>query len=180
MKKGLVLNARTCKAEQENVTSGFILKLSGEARVTAHGSTPHGNQNRCRIGSIEVLDKRPPFGTQQFESHPGLKPSYVHVACAVSGYSDLNIYDSKKRSEFRSRENCPVTFAWIRSPNSRTEGNHTTIILSFSVNLPRTTINAVCQSMAYGDHAEVNLYIVHFVFGPATERLQNLLKVPSE
>ena len=37
------------------------------------------------------------------------KPSYLGLACSISGYSGINRYDSKLREGFRSRDSSPGT-----------------------------------------------------------------------
>ena len=96
-------------------------KSTTQVSIFQSGRQEKTTSVRRRIGSIEILDNRPPVGTQQFDSHPGLKPSYVHVACAVSGYSDLNRYNSSQRNDYRSRDDSPVKITWIRSPTSSHE-----------------------------------------------------------
>ncbi|CAG0918294.1 unnamed protein product, partial [Notodromas monacha] len=88
--------------------------LKSVSMMTDSSDSSRRTSIRRRIGSIEILDKRPPVATQQFDSHPGLKPSYVHIACAVSGYSDITRYNSKMRDEYRSRDSSPVKIPWLR------------------------------------------------------------------
>ncbi|XP_067003721.2 uncharacterized protein [Anabrus simplex] len=45
----------------------------------------------------------------------GKKPSYLGLACSISGYSGITTYDSKLREGFRSRDHSPGRLTLIRS-----------------------------------------------------------------
>ncbi|XP_069702984.1 uncharacterized protein [Periplaneta americana] len=49
------------------------------------------------------------------DSFTGKKPSYLGLACSISGYSGITTYDSKLREGFRSRDHSPGRLGIIKS-----------------------------------------------------------------
>ena len=49
------------------------------------------------------------------DNFKGKKPSYLGLACSISGYSGITTYDSKLREGFRSRDHSPGRISIIKS-----------------------------------------------------------------
>lgn len=59
-----------------------------------------------------------PGGTLEYAVRSHKPPSYLGISCAVSGYSNINRYDSVLREGFRSRDASPARLAFSRSRDS--------------------------------------------------------------
>ena len=77
---------------------------------------------------MEILEERTPPTTSAW------KPSYVHLSCSVSGYSEVTRYNSKLREGWRSRDNSParITLLLRRSQDPESLKSPNLVISSHS------------------------------------------------
>lgn len=76
-----------------------------------------GAERQCRAGSpddkrnVSNGHHRDEAGSEEAEPEQLIakKPSYLGLACSISGYSGITRYDSKLREGFRSRDSSPGT-----------------------------------------------------------------------
>lgn len=79
-------------------------------------ATPGLRQDLRGLPLREEINKTEDFSVQSKSTDPFLnctvqpkKPSYLHLACSINGYSNLTTYDSSLRQKLsRSRENSPA------------------------------------------------------------------------
>lgn len=68
------------------------------------------------------------FGLQRIGE--GVKqPSYLNLACCISGYTTLTTYNSKQREGFRSRDISPARITGI-SPHLVDDGSNSAVFTS--------------------------------------------------
>nr|CAD7396658.1 unnamed protein product [Timema cristinae] len=103
-------------------TAQLFETSSSESRLTSKKSSPkHGDCTRVN-GETEKTDDIPSLvvvngGEELLNGGESLgkKPSYLGLACSISGYSGITTYDSKLREGFRSRDHSPGRIGLVRS-----------------------------------------------------------------
>nr|CAD7454104.1 unnamed protein product [Timema tahoe] len=103
-------------------TARLFETSSPESRPTSKKSSPkHGDCTRVN-GETEKTDDIPSLvvvngGGKLLNGDESLgkKPSYLGLACSISGYSGITTYDSKLREGFRSRDHSPGRIGLVRS-----------------------------------------------------------------
>lgn len=80
----------------ENLANG-----SSETLQKSHLTSP--NEKKVNVSNVRSSPEPP----EQLTA--AKKPSYLGLACSISGYSGITRYDSKLREGFRSRDSSPGT-----------------------------------------------------------------------
>ncbi|XP_076241224.1 uncharacterized protein LOC143183550 [Calliopsis andreniformis] len=104
----------------ENTVDNISKKTLHSLNISCNGDSVSSPENLAN-GSNETLQKTqltPDEKLNVSNGHRGSpepeqltvkKPSYLGLACSISGYSGINRYDSKLREGFRSRDSSPGT-----------------------------------------------------------------------
>lgn len=66
----------------------------------------HLSPDEKKLNNVSNVHRRSPESDQLTTTK---KPSYLGLACSISGYSGITRYDSKLREGFRSRDSSPGT-----------------------------------------------------------------------
>ncbi|XP_012285584.1 uncharacterized protein LOC105702525 isoform X2 [Orussus abietinus] len=136
------------------------LKLSyDEPETSSSGPAPNCSPEGLANGGARVALELQEQGATSVDLEDGeeasgltpkKKPSYLGLACSVSGYSGITRYDSKLREGFRSRDSSPGTRLVGRDPVGSMENSRSTENLD-SLPLPRSSKSQAISPLAM-DH----------------------------
>ena len=114
-------NARSKFPLSENTVDSVSEKTLHSLNLSCNGE-PVSPPEKLANGSSETLQKshltpdekklnasNVHHGSPEPELTTAKKPSYLGLACSISGYSGITRYDSKLREGFRSRDSSPGT-----------------------------------------------------------------------
>ncbi|XP_025157274.1 uncharacterized protein LOC105180497 isoform X2 [Harpegnathos saltator] len=109
---------RSASDRSENTVDSVSEKTLHSLNLSCNGEPVSSAENLAN-GSSETLQKshlspddklnvsNGPRGSPEPEQLTAKKPSYLGLACSISGYSGITRYDSKLREGFRSRDSSP-------------------------------------------------------------------------
>ncbi|KAG7189144.1 hypothetical protein KM043_008712 [Ampulex compressa] len=112
---------RSASDRSENTVDSVSEKTLHSLNLSCNGEPQASSPENLANGSSETLqkshltpDERPNVSnghraSPETEQLTVKKPSYLGLACSISGYSGLTRYDSKLREGFRSRDSSPGT-----------------------------------------------------------------------
>ncbi|KAL0122853.1 hypothetical protein PUN28_007496 [Cardiocondyla obscurior] len=97
----------------EKTLHSLNLSCNGEP-VSSPENLPNGSSETLQKSHLTPDEKKlnannAPHGSPEPELTAAKKPSYLGLACSISGYSGITRYDSKLREGFRSRDSSPGT-----------------------------------------------------------------------
>lgn len=97
----------------EKTLHSLNLSCNGEPasspKTLANGSNETLQKSHLTPDEEKLNASNAHHGSPESELTTAKKPSYLGLACSISGYSGITRYDSKLREGFRSRDSSPGT-----------------------------------------------------------------------
>ncbi|XP_066588189.1 uncharacterized protein [Prorops nasuta] len=105
---------RSASDRSENTVDSISERTLHSLNLSCNGEQPQPSSGKLADGSSETLQKPNTnlekvnnVADQESDQLTSKKPSYLGLACSISGYSGITRYDSKLREGFRSRDSSP-------------------------------------------------------------------------
>ena len=108
----LFITETTVGSISEKTLHSLNLSCNGEATTPpetnlSNGSSETLQKQHQKQPTVQIEGINGENGNAEPEQLTAKKPSYLGLACSISGYSGITRYDSKLREGFRSRDSSP-------------------------------------------------------------------------